>query len=194
MKIINKYGILILFTGFLGGFVKAEEVKSARSIDDILTQSKFRQKIFTVGVVKKPLNFDDFIVSSDQGTLVLVRFKGIKQDLKTGDKIFVYGRHLGRPALPGVKLEIEAIEYALDTKTENRDALLSKYGVPVPIEVPVIKSTETVSITPVVTEAESTNDSSFIEKRLMRLDGLKQKGLISEDEYKAQRKRILESL
>lgn len=151
----------------------------ARDIKDVLENSRVRDKVVVEGTIKRAFDFDNFLVA-DSSSEIAVSFIGVRQDLKAGDPVVVYGKFRGKFSYLSRYGLIEAIEF-LKPSDPKAAELRSKD------EAPPMQSSQTPPLPP---PAPAKN----VETRLRELEDLKIKNLISPDEYKDQRKRILDSL
>lgn len=154
-------------------------VLHARAIGDVLQNAGVREKVFIEGRIKRAFDFDTFLVS-DEKSDIAVSFLGVRQDLKVGDVIAVYGRFRGRLSYKSAYGLLETLEWAPQNDPASA-ALREKYDV-------------TAASTPVAAVVPCIFPAPTIETRLKQLEDLKSKKLISEKEYQEQRKRILNDL
>lgn len=161
----------------------APTVCFARPIQDVLKNAQRREKVLVEGTVKKAFDFDTFLVTDDSGEIA-VSFLGVKQHVGTGDAVVAYGLFDGRASYVSRYGLINALDWAPAADPKALD-LKTKYDLtPSPSPTPA-------SSTPATTPNAPTRS---VESRLRELDELKGKGLVSPDEYKEQRKRILGEL
>jgi hypothetical protein len=105
--------------------------------------------------------------------------------LKIGDEVVAYGRYIGRSPIYVKHPELDVIELASATDDAG-PALVAKRGVE-PGTYPDLPPPNASPGHPAAAERT-------VEHRLEELNSLKSKGLITDDEYKQQRDRILGSL
>lgn len=151
---------------------------------EVIESAKRKAKVVIQGKIERAINFDYFVLTDDSGAIIL-NAAGVRHRLAVGDKIVVWGRYLGRSdRYPQARAEIEAIEMApVDTPEAAR--ILEGRTAPAPVP--------DVSANPPAPDAAPAVSLS-IESRLRTLEDLKEKKLISDDEYKDTRKRILNDL
>ncbi len=181
--------VLILLIGFglapLYSEGPAASGKIVRSIDDVLHNAKRRDIVFVAGTVKQ--SFDLYNVLLVEGrSEIAVSLADVPQDVRPGDKIAVVGWFDGRLSYRSSYGLIIATDWAPQNSPKFVE-LRNKYGIvfstPVPSPAPVA-----------VSVAASSASISTIELRLRELEDLKTKDLVTPDEYKQQRKRILDQL
>jgi hypothetical protein len=151
---------------------------NARAINDVIQSASVRDKVLIEGRVKRAFDFDTYLVSDDKSEIA-VSFLGVRQNLKVGDAIAVYGRFRGRASYKTTYALLEALEWTMQSDPKAV-GLRDKYG--------VSDSTATASAPPCILPLPT------IESRLKQLEDLKAKKLISNEEYQQQRKRILNDL
>lgn len=164
-------GVQVFIFSFVVG---AHAEKQPQPISDVISKAYHRQRVLVQGTVEKRMDWET-VVLKDQTETLLLNCNRVRQDFKIGDTLVVYGLYQGRINQPVARGSLEVTEWALFSNEAASKKLVEKYGKePVAMPSPVV---------PEPTEA-----------RLKALDELKSKKLISDKEYKEQRKRILESL
>lgn len=147
-------------------------------IKDVLKQANRREKVLIEGRIQRAFDFDTFLVSDSSGEIA-VSFVGLKQNVGASDNVVIYGWFDGRATYVAKYGLLYALEWA---PAADADALRKKYTASRPTE-------------PLNTPERASSPASLnIESRLKVLEDLKNKGLISTDEYQDQRKRILNDL
>lgn len=179
---MKKTGLLLSFLTLGVAAITASAEPKPRTIDDTLKNTGIRKKVLIQGTVKRSFDFDNVLLTDDTAEIA-VGLASVKQNVRDGDKILVYGRFEGRLNYKARYGFINALEWA-PVGDPKGDALIAKYGVE-----------------PSTAPAESDSASSSapapqrsVESRLRELEDLKTKKLITDDEYKEQRKRILGQL
>lgn len=142
-----------------------------------------REKIVVQGRVEKKIDLDHFVLADASGQLILT-MQGVRHNLQKGDDVTVYARFIRSPAnFPRYDGELEALDFAMSTEKEKAAQLVEKFGRPFSSK-PSEEEPEVPSPAP----------PGPVEDRLRKLDDLKKQGLISDDEHRRHRDRILESL
>jgi hypothetical protein len=153
--------------------------KKPRTIQDVSQNARLRDKVVVQGTIRRRINFDLFIAEDASGPIGL-SFEGLRQRLRIGDTIVVAGKFQGRYVLEGRIARLDVISFAAPG-TPDAAALIEKFG-----EAPAAPQAPETSPSPAPVRS--------IEDRLRRLDELRDKKLVTPEEYAEQRKRILGDL
>ncbi len=168
------------------GFAFAE--KQPQPIEWVLKNSRTRARVLVQGTITKQIDFDNLILTDSGGSLRLDAFR-VHQYLSKGDKVIVYGLYLGRITEDSARGKLEVLDFLPIKASDNPEKarqFIEKYGSD---PVPAVKSDPV----PAANHPAKATDKT-VESRLKELDDLKAKNLLSDEEYKEQRKRILGSL
>ena len=157
---------------------------AARPIADILANASRKDTVVVKGKVKRPFNFDTFLLTDGTGEIA-VSLVGLQQNVGPGDSIIVAGRYQGKFSYVSRYGLVEATAWAKAVDPRAAE-LLRAYGVTAsPAPSPSASSSPT---SPVATPVPD------VETRLKKLENLKNRNLISPEEYREQRRRILNDL
>lgn len=169
---------ILVFAILFSAVAHAE--KAPMPMADVLAGARFKQPVLVRGSIVKQLDFDTYVIQ-DNSEKLLANFKGVKQRLGVGDTLIVYGMYLGKGISRSAKGDIDVKAYAFVSDEAASKALIEKYG----SETAALRSVST----PLAIDPPKT-----IESRLRELDELKTKNLVTDQEYKEQRKRILDGI
>ncbi|MBV9079995.1 MAG: SHOCT domain-containing protein [Elusimicrobia bacterium] len=155
------------------------------SLSDVLSTVRRKEKVLVSGTIARALTLDLFVLN-DGTAEVLLNTANLPVSLAAGSKVVAWGRFQGRSdKQPKFAGEIEGIEVALADSGAAAD-LIKAHGRPAPSPVPAFSDAKPAAGTPV--------PGRSVETRLRDLDELKAKGLVTDEEYKEQRRRILNDL
>jgi hypothetical protein len=164
----------------------ADDAKRNLEIDEVLNGA-YRSRVLTCGEIKRGFDFDHFMLA-DKTQEVAIGMAGLKHDLKTGDKICVYGIFHGPRSYRNRYPLIEVREMISQSKPEAVEKAVAQYGTTKPVPAP------TPNKPPENPAPEAPPAPRTIEERLNELTRLKEKGVISPEEFEYNRKRILGEL
>ena len=150
-----------------------------RPINDVLKSAGLRDKVVISGQAVRFFDFDTILIS-DGNDWIAVSFAGLKHAIHLHDRVVIAGRFRGRAVYLMRYGLLDAFDWAPASDPRAND-LITQFGVA--ISSPVVAG-------PSLTPAPSAN----VESRLRTLDDLKKKNLITDEEYRDQRKRILNEL
>ncbi len=160
--------------------------------DEVIHQARKRAKIVVQGHIERAINFDYFIFADDTGKLLL-NAASVKQRMAAGDKVAVYGRVLGHATRFDQTLtEIEALEVGTDGSDDAKRILSTRLASTESVPAAAVPAPSPITAATPLPEMPGAENS--IESRLKFLEELKKKSLITDDEYREQRKRILGDL
>lgn len=169
--------VLFSLTFWLAASSAFSVEKTPRTVNDISTNARLREKVLVEVTVRRRIDFD-LVVGEDASGQIGLSFEGLRHDLKVGDTLVAAGRFRGRYALEGSLARLDVIEFAAPG-TPEAARLIEKFGRgPASSKAPAPAAPATRSI----------------EGRLRQLDELRDKGLVTQEEHAEQRKRILDEL
>lgn len=154
----------------------------ADSIGRVTASARRREKVLVEVTLKRALTLDRFLATDGTGE-VFLDATGLRHDLKVGDRVVVWGRYMGRSDHDANVSELEALSLA-PSGSEEAGKLLLAHGRPAPSPSP--------SVAPSVWPSPSPRPS--IESRLREVDDLTEKGLITTEERRRIREKILSEL
>jgi hypothetical protein len=166
MNFFARFLALVFFVGASVAFA------DTRSIDDVLHNAKRRETVLIAGTVKRSFDLDTVLLADDGGEIA-VSFVGVRQDVRPGDAIAVVGRFDGRLTYRSSYGLLNATQWVSQSDPKFAE-LRKQYNVAV----------ATTPVTP----------APGVESRLRALDDLKAKNLVTPEEYREQRTRILNQL
>jgi hypothetical protein len=186
MKILLTLMTLALLGVSHGG---AGSPKRLWTIGEILEDTKYRTQVVIKGEISKSYDFDFHLLDDGTG-VIMVNGSHVNQHFGVGDEVVIYGRYIDSEANKPKDEEIRVIKFATSEKDPPVDQWIAKYGKE---DEPQEKNTGEISAQKNIKQPISTAPSD-IETRLKKLSDLKEKGLITEEEYQQQKKRILNEL
>lgn len=145
------------------------------SADEVSAQARRKSKVLVEGRISRAIDFDTFVLTDPSGDMLLDA-KGVRHDLGTGDAVLVWGRYLGRSDRRPAMAEIQAIDIVASGTPEAAALLAAR------------------AAEPPAPPAAAPAAGSSIETRLKALDDLKAREIVTDDEYRQQRQRILDEL
>ena len=151
-------------------------------IRDVLSEAKLNTRIVVKGKIKKRLGFDYFVIGDETGELVLLK-DTIRPNLRVGDEVVIMGIYEDSEKYSSYEGQIDIVSIAKPTHEKGVKKLIQKYG-----------RERSPRDNPGASIENRAAEKDSVEKRLLRLETLKNKNLITTEEYKEHRQRILNEL